>query len=85
MGGATAFPYLRLRIPARKGAAAFWYNLKASGASDYFTRHAGCPVLLGTKWIANRWIREHGQEFRRRCVPENFVDEKEDAYYQEFF
>ena len=29
---------------------AFWYNLKASGEGDYMTRHAGCPVLTGSKW-----------------------------------
>ena len=26
-----------------------------------------CPVLLGNKWVANKWIHEGGQEFRRRC------------------
>uniref|UniRef100_A0A672RP53 Prolyl 4-hydroxylase alpha subunit domain-containing protein n=1 Tax=Sinocyclocheilus grahami TaxID=75366 RepID=A0A672RP53_SINGR len=24
-------------------------------------------VLLGNKWVANKWIHEFGQEFRRRC------------------
>jgi len=27
----------------------------------------GCPVLIGNKWIANKWIHERGQEFRRPC------------------
>jgi prolyl 4-hydroxylase len=27
----------------------------------------GCPVLIGNKWIANKWIHEYGQEFRRPC------------------
>ena len=82
-GGETIFPYLRVRIPPRKGAAAFWYNIKRNGESDYFTKHAGCPVLLGSKWVANKWIHEHGQEFRRPCLPETFVEEDEDLLYKE--
>ena len=27
-----------------------WYNLMLSGEGDFRTRHAGCPVLVGTKW-----------------------------------
>jgi len=83
-GGATAFPYLKLKIPARKGNAAFWFNLKQSGESEYFVKHAACPVLLGTKWVANKWIHEHGQEFRRPCKPEDFSQENEDFYLKEF-
>ena len=29
--------------------------------------HAGCPVLIGSKWIANQWFRERGQEHARKC------------------
>lgn len=84
-GGETVFPYVKARVPVRKGSAAFWHNLKPSGESDYFTKHAGCPVLLGEKWVANKWIREHGQEFRRPCLPENFVEEPEEIYHKDFF
>lgn len=28
----------------------FWYNLFKSGEGDYRTRHAACPVLVGSKW-----------------------------------
>lgn len=83
MGGFTIFPYLKVRVPARKGAAVFWYNLRASGQGDYFTRHAGCPVLLGNKWVANKWIRDSGQIFRRPCVPEKFVDTTDAIIYKE--
>lgn len=24
-------------------------------------------MLVGVKWVANKWIREIGQEFRRPC------------------
>ena len=33
-----------------QGDAAFWWNLKKSGEGDMLTRHAGCPVLVGSKW-----------------------------------
>ncbi len=28
----------------------FWYNLRRSGAGDSSTRHAACPVIVGSKW-----------------------------------
>ncbi|XP_074837139.1 prolyl 4-hydroxylase subunit alpha-3 isoform X2 [Carettochelys insculpta] len=51
-------------------AALFWWNLHRNGAGNGDTLHAGCPVLAGDKWVANKWIHEHGQEFRRRCGPD---------------
>ncbi|XP_012276583.1 prolyl 4-hydroxylase subunit alpha-2 [Orussus abietinus] len=70
-GGATVFPGLRLSLWPKKGSAAFWHNLKPNGEGDYKTRHAACPVLTGTKWVANKWLHEKGQEFRRPCTLEN--------------
>ncbi|ODN01259.1 Prolyl 4-hydroxylase subunit alpha-2 [Orchesella cincta] len=66
-GGATVFPKLNLSVWPEKGSAAFWYNLKKNGDGDSGTQHAACPVLLGTKFVSNKWIHERGQEFRRRC------------------
>ena len=34
----------------QQGTAAFWFNLLKSGESDGSTRHAGCPVIVGSKW-----------------------------------
>lgn len=73
-GGATVFPYLKVRIPVQKGSVAFWYNLELDGEGIYSMRHAACPVLIGSKWVANKWIREHGQEFRRPCGLKPHVD-----------
>jgi prolyl 4-hydroxylase len=66
-GGATVFPYIGLRLYPEKGSAAFWYNLYKNGEGIYNTRHAACPVLVGTKWVANKWIHEIGQEFTYPC------------------
>ncbi|XP_036077243.1 prolyl 4-hydroxylase subunit alpha-3 isoform X3 [Rousettus aegyptiacus] len=66
-GGATAFIYANFSVPVVKNAALFWWNLHRSGEGDSDTLHAACPVLVGDKWVANKWIHEYGQEFRRPC------------------
>uniref|UniRef100_A0A8C2X264 procollagen-proline 4-dioxygenase n=1 Tax=Cyclopterus lumpus TaxID=8103 RepID=A0A8C2X264_CYCLU len=63
-GGSTAFIYANFSVPK---AAIFWWNLHRNGQGDADTLHAGCPVLIGDKWVANKWIHEHGQEFQHRC------------------
>lgn len=66
-GGATVFTHIGVKLFPIKGAAAFWYNLYRSGDGIFDTRHAACPVLVGQKWVSNKWIHERGQEFRRPC------------------
>lgn len=66
-GGYTVFNLLNLGQPAHKGSCLLWYNLMLNGEGDFRTRHAGCPVLVGTKWVANKWFHTGGQEFMRRC------------------
>ncbi|CAC5358732.1 P4HA [Mytilus coruscus] len=49
------------------GSAAFWYNTYLDGEVDTRMWHAGCPVLVGSKWVSNKWIRENGQLFKKPC------------------
>ena len=67
MGGATVFPEIGARVSPTNRAAVFWYNLESSGKRDNRTKHAACPVLVGSKWVANKWIRSNGQIFERPC------------------
>ncbi|XP_067220064.1 prolyl 4-hydroxylase subunit alpha-1-like [Chanodichthys erythropterus] len=67
IGGATVFPKVGVAVQPKKGSAVFWYNLHRNGEVNWNTEHAGCPVLVGNKWVANKWIHELGQEFRRPC------------------
>ncbi|XP_026233621.1 prolyl 4-hydroxylase subunit alpha-3 [Anabas testudineus] len=66
-GGSTAFIYTNFSVPVVEKAAIFWWNLHRNGQGDVDTLHAGCPVLIGDKWVANKWIHEYGQEFLHRC------------------
>ncbi|XP_018520887.1 prolyl 4-hydroxylase subunit alpha-3 [Lates calcarifer] len=66
-GGSTAFIYANFSAPVVERAAIFWWNLHRNGQGDVDTLHAGCPVLIGDKWVANKWIHEYGQEFQHRC------------------
>uniref|UniRef100_A0AAV2J353 Fe2OG dioxygenase domain-containing protein n=1 Tax=Knipowitschia caucasica TaxID=637954 RepID=A0AAV2J353_KNICA len=67
-GGSTAFIYANFSLPVVEKAAVFWWNLHRNGEGNVDTLHAGCPVLVGDKWVANKWIHEYGQEFIHRCT-----------------
>ncbi|KAK7082887.1 hypothetical protein SK128_018857 [Halocaridina rubra] len=58
-GGRTAFPQAGISLAPVKGAAVFWYSIKKNGYGNQRSEHGGCPVLLGHKWVANKWIREN--------------------------
>ena len=44
-----------------------WWNMDQAGGYDILTRHAGCPVMIGNKWIVNKWMRSNSQMFKRPC------------------
>lgn len=67
IGGATVFPRIGLTVQPIERSAVVWYNLQRSGIADEKTIHSGCPVLLGSKWIATLWPRERANSFLRPC------------------
>ena len=67
-GGFTSFPRLGVFSPPVKGSAVFWHNIDRAGWSDMAMLHGGCPVLMGTKVVANKWIREVANIFHRKCI-----------------
>ncbi|XP_004521307.1 prolyl 4-hydroxylase subunit alpha-1-like [Ceratitis capitata] len=69
-GGATVFPNIQTAVFPKKGTAVMWYNLNNRFQGDYKTLHAGCPVLVGSKWVTNKWVRERNQMFRLPCYKE---------------
>ncbi|KAJ1355034.1 Prolyl 4-hydroxylase subunit alpha-1 [Parelaphostrongylus tenuis] len=75
-GGGTVFTDVKSAIFPTKNDALFWYNLHKFGDGDPRTRHAACPVLVGVKWVSNKWIHERGNEFRRRCGLKMSDDER---------
>jgi len=66
-GGRTVFNTIGVGSPPERGSCIVWFNLLHNGEGDYKTKHAGCPVLSGNKWVVNKWFHEVGQEFIRPC------------------
>lgn len=57
-GGDTAFPEIHMNIKPVKGSGLYFAYTDDNDVSDPLTLHAGCPVTLGEKWIATKWMRK---------------------------
>ncbi|XP_059173648.1 prolyl 4-hydroxylase subunit alpha-3-like [Physella acuta] len=66
-GGSTVFTRAGIAVAPVKNMALFWYNFNPAHQKDQMTLHGGCPVLIGQKWICNKWIWTYGNTLRRRC------------------
>ncbi len=66
-GGYTVFPMVGAFVKPRKGSLVLWWNMDQAGGYETLVRHGGCPVMIGSKWITNKWIRSHSQMFKRPC------------------
>lgn len=58
-GGETDFPEAGLNVAPEAGMGLLFFNVRADGSVDPATRHAGCPVRSGEKWLATKWFREN--------------------------
>ena len=38
-------------------------SIYSDGKADYLSVHGGCPVVIGSKWVTNKWIM-HYDNFR---------------------
>jgi len=58
-GGETNFPDLNLKVTPIAGKIFVWRNLTTDGKLFDKSRHAGLPVVKGTKYIIIIWVREN--------------------------
>ncbi|KAI3850240.1 hypothetical protein MKW92_018017 [Papaver armeniacum] len=71
-GGETMFPYengsnmnigydyekcIGLKVKPRRGDGLLFYSLYPNGTIDQMSLHGSCPVIVGQKWVATKWIR----------------------------
>ena len=66
-GGRTAFPLTGNVAEAKRGDTILWFNLLSDGRRDKLTYHGGCPVLIGSKWITNKWVYYNDQFWSYPC------------------
>ena len=62
----AGFPTLGVEAMPAKGRALVFYDCEPGSLKpDARTLHCGSPVIAGTKWAANKWIRQYPM----RCAP----------------
>ena len=71
-GGGTVFPLLGLRVDSLAGDAVFWDNMNSDGKPDYLSNHGGCPTVVGSKWVSNRWIMHYDNYQENSCQINEF-------------
>jgi hypothetical protein len=59
VGGETRFPYLNRTIRPKKGDAIFFHSIHATSKKVlWYSKHEGCEVRHGEKYIATLWFNE---------------------------
>ena len=73
LGGNTIFPYVGLSVKPTRGMALFWFNINSNmEVLRPQSLHMGCPVVRGSKWIANKWIKLDAQFKHYKCNNNHF-------------
>jgi prolyl 4-hydroxylase len=67
-GGRTVFTAKRVSIQPVEGDVVLWFNIQSDGGFDSRAFHTGCPVVEGSKWIANKWARSRSQMWNFPCL-----------------
>ncbi|XP_071746654.1 prolyl 4-hydroxylase subunit alpha-2 [Lepeophtheirus salmonis] len=67
IGGLTVFPMIGIAIPPVKGTMVIWFNTDAIENQNPLTLHGGCPVISGSKWITNKWVKTYWQWKKFPC------------------
>ncbi|ROT78141.1 putative prolyl 4-hydroxylase subunit alpha-1 isoform X1 [Penaeus vannamei] len=68
-GGRTVFPWVGAGVRPKRGSTLLWYNMNRAGVPDLRVQHGACPVLVGDKWVMNKWINYGGQFHTLPCIP----------------
>ena len=50
------FPYIGVSVFPEKGDGIYFINLFRRNEPDHYLTHKACPIILGAKWICNKWI-----------------------------
>ena len=66
-GGATVWPFAGTFTFPEKGSGIMWYNVFRNSDADLMSIHNACPVILGNKWIGNKWISYDAQWNTFKC------------------
>ncbi len=67
LGGRTIFPQAGISVQPEKGSVLYWFSSGPQNNMDSRALHLGCPLLIGNKWIANKWAKWIPQQKRFPC------------------
>ncbi|KAH8268312.1 hypothetical protein KR026_004711 [Drosophila bipectinata] len=67
MGAYASFPELGFGFKPSRGSALVAHQLDNAANCDIRSLQASCPVLLGSHWVASKWISGSGQWRRKPC------------------
>ena len=61
----------------------FRYDLETNGLRDHNTRHGGCPIIKGSKWILNKWMYAYDNFAKFPCdtKPKTKIKEPDSSHY----